>query len=96
VQQGDYPGWKPEPDSAILNLMKKLYGNHFDHQLKIGGIHAGLECGILGAHFPGMDMISFGPTIHGAHSPNEQAQISSVERFYNYLLHVLREIPEKA
>jgi dipeptidase D len=96
VQQGDYPGWKPEPDSAILNLMKKLYSAHFDHEVKIGGIHAGLECGILGAHFPGMDMISFGPTIHGAHSPNEQAQISSVGRFYNYLLHVLREIPEKA
>ena len=70
------------------------YPKHFSHTVKVGAIHAGLECGILGAHFPGMDMISFGPTIHGAHSPDERVSISSVEKFWGYLLDVLREVKE--
>ncbi|MEC5144803.1 aminoacyl-histidine dipeptidase [Chitinophaga sp. 212800010-3] len=95
-QSGEYPGWKPDADSAILKQMLALYKDHFPHTPKVGAVHAGLECGILGAHFNGkLDMISFGPTIHGAHSPDETVQISSVERFYNYLLHILREIPVK-
>jgi dipeptidase D len=95
LQSGDYPGWKPNADSAILKLMLGLYKDHFDHTPQVGACHAGLECGILGSHFPGMDMISFGPTIRGAHSPDERVEIASVGKFYDYLLHVLREIPVK-
>ncbi|MFY0255338.1 aminoacyl-histidine dipeptidase [Chitinophaga sp. 30R24] len=95
VQGGDYPGWRPDAGSVILQLILDLYKDHFTHTPKVGACHAGLECGILGAHFGKLDMISFGPTIRGAHSPDERVQISSVERFYNYLLHILREIPAK-
>ncbi|WP_158799698.1 aminoacyl-histidine dipeptidase [Pedobacter sp. L105] len=93
-QSGDYPGWKPDPDSAILKLMVNLYEKNFGKTPKVEACHAGLECGILGAHFPGMDMISFGPTIRGAHSPDERVQVSSVVKFWTYLLSVLKEIPE--
>ena len=92
---GDYPGWKPNPDSAILELMRSLYKATFNSEPNVNACHAGLECGILGAHLPGMDMISFGPTIHGAHSPDERVQISSVKKFWNYLLKVLEEIPTR-
>nr|WP_295863408.1 aminoacyl-histidine dipeptidase [uncultured Chitinophaga sp.] len=95
IQAGGYPGWKPNPDSPILKLMLSLYGDHFKHTPKVGAIHAGLECGILGSLLKGPDMISFGPTIRGAHSPNECAQISSVERFYKFLLHILKEMPKR-
>ncbi|CAM3922473.1 dipeptidase D [Pedobacter westerhofensis] len=95
VQQGgDYPGWKPDPDSAILRLMTGLYQQKFGKSPRVEACHAGLECGILGAHLPGMDMISFGPTIRGAHSPDERVQISSVKKFWSYLLAVLKEIPK--
>ena len=90
---GDYPGWKPNPDSAILRLMAKLYTDRFGKEPRVEACHAGLECGILGGHLPGMDMISFGPTIRGAHSPDERVQISSVEKFWSYLLDVLKAIP---
>ena len=92
---GDYPGWKPNPDSAILRLMASLYTDRFGKTPKVEACHAGLECGILGGHLPGMDMISFGPTIRGAHSPDERVQISSVEKFWSYLLEVLKAIPER-
>jgi dipeptidase D len=95
VQQGgDYPGWKPNPDSDILRLMTKLYRQIFGKDPKVEACHAGLECGILGSHLPGMDMISFGPTIRGAHSPDERVQISSVKKFWSYLTAVLKEIPK--
>jgi dipeptidase D len=93
-RSGDYPGWKPNADSDILRLMVKLYRQLFDKEPKVEACHAGLECGILGSHLPGMDMISFGPTIRGAHSPDEKVQISSVQKFWLYLLAVLKEIPE--
>lgn len=92
---GDYPGWKPNADSKILALMRSLYKLSFNAEPNVNACHAGLECGILGAHLPGMDMISFGPTIHGAHSPDERVQISSVNKFWNYLLKVLEEIPAR-
>lgn len=95
AQGGEYPGWKPNPDSAILALMRKLYENTFHAEPNVNACHAGLECGILGGHLPGMDMISFGPNIHGAHSPDECVQISSVQKFWSYLLQVLQEIPVK-
>ncbi|MBO9732498.1 MAG: aminoacyl-histidine dipeptidase [Chitinophaga sp.] len=96
TQGGAYPGWKANPDSEILRLVLSLYKNHFTHEPKVGACHAGLECGILNGHFGGkLDMISFGPVIHGAHSPDETVQISSVGRFYGYLLEILKEIPVK-
>ncbi|KIO77149.1 aminoacyl-histidine dipeptidase [Pedobacter lusitanus] len=93
-QAGDYPGWKPNPDSDILRLMVGLYQDAFGKEPKVDACHAGLECGILGGHLPGMDMISFGPTIRGAHSPDERVQISSVQKFWGYLLTILKEIPK--
>ncbi len=94
-RSGDYPGWKPNADSAILSLMTDLYRDTFKEEPNVNACHAGLECGILGAHLPGMDMISFGPTIHGAHSPDECVKISSVQKFWTYLLKVLNQIPVK-
>jgi dipeptidase D len=92
VQNGDYPGWKPNPNSAILNLMAALYRKRYNEEPQIKACHAGLECGILGKHFPNMDMISFGPNIRAAHSPDEKVQISSVQKFWGYLLEALESI----
>lgn len=95
VQGGEYPGWKPNPDSAILQLMEKLYKEMYQENPKVKACHAGLECGILGNHLPGVDMISFGPNIRAAHSPDEKVQISSVQKFWNYYLETLKQIPLK-
>jgi dipeptidase D len=93
VQSGDYPGWQPNPNSAILTIMKDLYIKSFNEEPQVKACHAGLECGILGKHLPGVDMISFGPNIRAAHSPDEKVQISSVQKFWGYLLDTLKEIP---
>jgi dipeptidase D len=93
VQGGDYPGWSPNANSPILNIMKDLYIQRYNEEPKIKACHAGLECGILGKHFPGMDMISFGPNIRAAHSPDEKVQISSVQKYWDYLLETLKQIP---
>ena len=95
VQGGDYPGWKPNPTSAILNLMENLYKELYNEEPKVKACHAGLECGILGKHLPGVDMISFGPNIRAAHSPDEKVQISSVQKFWGYYLETLKQIPNK-
>lgn len=95
VQSGDYPGWKPNPDSEILNLMTKMYKDSFEEEPQVKACHAGLECGILGQHLPGTDMISFGPNIRGAHSPDERVQISSVQKFWGFFLDVLKNTPSK-
>ncbi|MEL6916548.1 MAG: aminoacyl-histidine dipeptidase [Bacteroidota bacterium] len=92
---GDYPGWKPDPDSAILKVLEKRYTALFKEEPKVVACHAGLECGILGQNYPDMDMISFGPTIKGAHSPDERVCISSVQKFWKFVLEVLKHIPEK-
>ena len=92
---GNYPGWKPNPDSAILKVMRGIYEGLFNEKPNILACHAGLECGLLGTHYPEMDMISFGPTIKGAHSPDERACISSTQKYWKYLLSVLENIPEK-
>jgi len=93
VQSGDYPGWQPNPNSAILTVMKDLYVKSFNEEPQVKACHAGLECGILGKHLPGVDMISFGPNIRAAHSPDEKVQISSVQKFWGYLLDVVNQIP---
>ena len=92
---GDYPGWAPNPDSEILKILDRLYQDKFHNQPIIAACHAGLECGILGSHYPNMDMVSFGPTIKGAHSPDERASISSTQKFWAFLLDILKHIPEK-
>ncbi len=92
---GSYPGWSPNADSEILKLMERLYKQMFLEEPKVVACHAGLECGILGQHYPKMDMISFGPTIHGAHSPDERVSIPSVQKFWKFLQEVLLHIPEK-
>tara|TARA_B100000508_G_C11465884_1_gene282533 strand:+ start:17702 stop:19156 length:1455 start_codon:yes stop_codon:yes gene_type:complete len=94
-QSGDYPGWEPNPDSPILKTMAEIYRERFKEEPDIKACHAGLECGILGTHLPDVDMISFGPTIKHAHSPDECASIESVEKFWGYLLQVLKSIPKK-
>jgi len=93
VQEGDYPGWKPDPNSPILQIMENLYRDIFKGEPKVKACHAGLECGILGKHLPDTDMISFGPNIRHAHSPDECVQISSVQKFWSFLLTTLEEIP---
>jgi len=95
VQNGEYPGWKPLPDSDIVQLMTKLYRTRFNEEPQVKACHAGLECGILGKHFPQMEMISFGPNIHGAHSPDEKVQISSVQKYWGLYLETLKNIPAK-
>ncbi|MFA5575536.1 MAG: aminoacyl-histidine dipeptidase [Brumimicrobium sp.] len=95
VQSGDYPGWEPNPDSPILKAMNEIYINRFNEQPKVQACHAGLECGILLSHLPHIDTISFGPNIRHAHSPDECVQISSVQKFWGYLLEVLEKIPGK-
>lgn len=94
-QTGDYPGWEPNPESAILKTMVGLYRKRFNEEPKVKACHAGLECGILGKHLPDVDMISFGPNIRQPHSPDECTQISSVQKFWGFLLEVLKETPKK-
>jgi dipeptidase D len=90
---GDYPGWAPQPNNDIVKLMVSKYKElHNNEEPLVNACHAGLECGILGTNYPAMQMISFGPTIHGAHSPDERVSISSVQKFWKYLLAVLKDI----
>lgn len=92
---GSYPGWKPLPGSEIVQIMEKIYLEKFGSVPEVVACHAGLECGIIGANYPGMEMVSFGPTIRGAHSPEERASIPSLQKFWAYLKDVLAQIPEK-
>ena len=81
-------------DSAILKVMVDLYEKLYGEAPHVAACHAGLECGILGTNYPGMDMISFGPNILGAHSPDERAQISSVDKFWTFVKAILENIPK--
>lgn len=93
VKQGDgYPGWKPDVNSKVMNITRNAYKKLFGQEPKVLAIHAGLECGLIGEKYPGMDMISFGPTIKGAHSPVEGIQINTVQKFYDLTLEVLKAI----
>jgi dipeptidase D len=92
---GSYPGWKPDVDSPILGTMKKVYERDFGKVPEVKVIHAGLECGIIGDAYPGLDMISFGPTIRFPHSPDEKVHIGSVQKFWDYLVKTLEEVPQK-
>ena len=92
---GSYPGWTPNSKSEILDVLTSIYEKQNKEKAKVVACHAGLECGILGANYPEMDMISFGPTIHGAHSPDERASISSAQKFWKFLVEILATIPVK-
>lgn len=92
---GEYPGWKPNPDSAIRKEMEEVYMKMYGKKPAIMAIHAGLECGILGSTYPKWDMISFGPTISSPHSPDEKVNIESVGKFWEFLKATLAAIPTK-
>lgn len=92
---GDYPGWAPNMDSPILKVLDSLYQKLNGEKANVAACHAGLECGILGQNYPEMDMISFGPTIKGAHSPDERANISSAQKYWDFVLEILKNIPKK-
>lgn len=95
VHSGDYPGWEPVAQSPIVKTMRSLYVNLYGEEPHVMACHAGLECGIIGERYPNLEMVSFGPTIKGAHSPDERASISSVQKFWKWTLETLKNIPEK-
>jgi dipeptidase D len=92
---GSYPGWTPNVNSEVLDTLVGIYEKQNNEKPKVVACHAGLECGILGTNYPDMDMISFGPTIHGAHSPDERASISSAQKYWKFVLEILSNIPVK-
>lgn len=91
-KEGFYPGWAPNPASALLKLCESVYRREFAADSRVQVIHAGLECGIIGDKYPGMDIVSFGPTIRGAHAPGERVDVASVERCWCLLRAILQEI----
>lgn len=95
VLSGSYDGWNPNMESPILKAMLSSYEALYGKRPAVTAIHAGLECGIIGSNYPGLDMISFGPTICYPHSPDEKVEIASVEKFYDFLLHTLANAPKK-
>jgi len=93
IRHGDgYPAWQPNPDSHTLKLAKQVYRELYGKEPEVKAVHAGLETGIIGDKFPGMDMISFGPTILGAHSPDERVQISTVKKFWDFMVALLEKL----
>ena len=92
ITEDGYPGWKPDMKSEILKVAKSTYQSLYGKEVLVKAIHAGLECGIIGEKYPGMDMISFGPTLEGVHSPDEKIYIDTVEKFWNFLLAILKNV----
>ena len=93
-RSGAYPGWTPNPASEAVAMCRDLYQERYNEAPRVLACHAGLECGILGTNYPDMDMVSFGPNIRGAHSPDECVQVSSVQKFWGYFLEVLKRTPK--
>lgn len=92
VSSDGYPGWKPNMDSEILRIARETYGSLYGKDPAVKAIHAGLECGIIGEKYPGMDMVSFGPTLESVHTPDERIHIDTVARYWEFLLAILRRI----
>ena len=93
VEHSDgYPGWEPNPESAILKTAVESYRRLFGREPEVKAIHAGLECGLFLEKIPGMDMISIGPTLRGVHSPSERIEIKTVKMFYDFLIDILKNI----
>lgn len=93
VHSDGYPGWTPNPKSEILDISRAAYQRLFNTEPKVLAIHAGLECGLVGEKYPGMDMISYGPTIKGAHSPDERLKIDTALKFWDLTLEILKQVP---
>lgn len=91
-KEGYYPGWAPNPDSALLKVCQAVFRRDFGAESQVKVVHAGLECGIIGAKYPGMDTVSFGPTIRGAHAPGERVEIASVDKCWRLLTAILAEL----
>ena len=87
-----YPGWTPNPDSRVLKVGVETYKQMFGHDPVVRAIHAGLECGLIGEKYPRMDMISYGPTLRGVHSPDERIEIKTVQMFWNLTLQILKNL----
>jgi dipeptidase D len=87
-----YPGWKPNMDSPILKIARSVYQSLYGKEPEVKAVHAGLECGVIGERIPGMDMISFGPTLEAVHSPDEKIYVDTVEKFWNFLLAILKKV----
>jgi len=92
AEEGDYPGWNPNMDSELLHVVREVHESALGSEPEIKAIHAGLETGIIGEKYPGMDMISFGPQIEFPHSPDERVLIPSVDRFWTLLTGVLAKL----
>jgi dipeptidase D len=92
AQSGEYPGWKPNPASKLLAKCQQVYRETFHAESQVKVIHAGLECGIIGAKYPGLDTVSCGPTIRGAHAPGERVEIASVERCYQLVRTIIEKL----
>jgi dipeptidase D len=92
TEEAGYPGWKPDMDSPILKLAISTYKEMYGVEPEVKAVHAGLECGIIGEKYPGMDMVSFGPTLEGVHSPDEKIYIDSVEKYWEFLLGILKRV----
>jgi dipeptidase D len=92
IKNGEYPSWKPVRENKLLDLVSEKYERLYNHKAKITAIHAGLECGILREKIGPIDVVSFGPTIMGAHSPQERVNIQSVGTFWHLLLEVLKSL----
>lgn len=91
---GEYSGWQPNPSSKLVAMMSDVYEKMYGKRPVVSACHAGLECGIIGVNYPEMDMASFGPTLVSPHTPSEACYIPSVEKFYNFILEILKNIPE--
>ena len=92
---GAYPGWKPDADSEIMHVFRDVYEGIYGNKPNIMVIHAGLECGLFKEPYPNMDMISFGPTIKFPHSPDEKVKIDTVQKFWDFTVETLKNIPSK-
>ena len=91
---GGYPGWEPNPDSKIVDITVKAYEKLFNEKPAVRAIHAGLECGLFLQKYSDLDMVSIGPQIDNAHTPEEKISIASTEKFWKHLLEVLKNIPD--
>ena len=92
---GAYPAWQPSPESEIVTLMEQVYKDLFAEDPKVQVVHAGLECSVILSHCPGMDVVSFGPTLQSPHTPNERCLIPSVEKYWRLVLETLARTPKK-
>ena len=93
VETGDgYPGWKPNPNSELLKITVEAYKKLFGKEPLVRAIHAGLECGLFSEKYPGLDMVSFGPTLRGVHSPDERLEIKTVQMVWDHLVEIIKNI----